>query len=114
MVKIRSGADFVQGLIGIFKERHQTDLARIVIFCFLGMAELILFLESKFGHKLCSFSFFVLLFVASLLLVVLNLDSSLFVLLYLKVHQLFRELILTLQMLFILRITLLSKFRLLP
>ena len=95
MVKIRSGADFVQGLIGIFKERHQTDLARIVIFCFVRMTEFVPLSESKFGQFLCSFFLFLLLFVELLLPVVCYFDSSLFVFLYLEVHQLLREFILT-------------------
>ena len=96
MVYIISGADFVQGLIGIFKERHQTNLARIVIFCFLRMSELVPLSESEFGQFRCSSFFFFYLFLESLLFVVLDFDSSLFVFFNLNVHQPLHEQVLML------------------
>ena len=95
MVDIVRGADLVQVLIAIFKERHQTDLARIVIFSFVRMTLFVPLSETKFGQFLCSFFLFQLLFVDLLLPVVLDFDSSLFVFFYLEVHQLLREFILT-------------------
>ena len=91
MVDISSGADFVQVLVGVFKERHQADLARIVIFCFMRMALFVPLSESQFGQFQCFFSFFVPLFVESLSIVVLDLDSSLLVFFYLKVQHLLHE-----------------------
>ena len=91
MVDIISVADFVQVLVGVFKQRHQADLARIVVFCFMRMAGFVPLSESKFGQFQCFFSFFVPLFAQSLLIVVLDLDSSLLVFLYLKVQHLLHE-----------------------
>ena len=87
MVDISSGADFVQDLVAIFKERHQADLARIVIFCFLRMGLFVPLSESQSGQLLCLFYCFNLFVAQSLKIVVLDLDSSLFVFFYLEVHH---------------------------
>ena len=78
-------------LIGILKERHQANLARILIFFFLRMAEAISLFDFKLGRFKGSLSLLLLPLDSHLLSVVLNLESGLFIFLYLDVLQPFHE-----------------------